>query len=240
MSLNYEEKYPLPVSEAKAQELFTSAMARVYLWMFLGLALTTAVALYVSSSPQLLFFIFSNFWVLMVLFVVEMALVIGVTAALNKLSTGAALGLFFLYAAINGATLAIIFIAYTTGTIVMAFGTTALLFGVMSIVGYTTKQDLTKWGPILFMGLIGLIIASVVNMFLANSTLDWIITYAGVLLFLALTVYDTKKIKEMTLQLASTGDTEVIAKVGVMGALKLYLDFINLFLFILRIFGRRR
>jgi len=121
----------------------------------------------------------------------------------------------------------------------MAFGTTAILFGVMSVVGYTTKSDMTKWGPILLMGLVGLIIASVANMFLASSALEWVITYVGIFLFLALTVYDTKYIKTMTAQFAATGDSQMVSRIGVLGALKLYLDFINLFLFILRLFGRK-
>lgn len=240
MSYQYQEQMPaMPLSENKIQELFTAAMAKVYLWMFAGLLLTTVVAFITSTNETILSFVFGTPFVMLGLFAVEIALVIAISAAIMKLSPAKALALFFLYAALNGVTMAVIFLAYTGGTVIMAFGTTATLFGIMSIVGYTTKSDLTKWGPILLMGLVGLIIASVANMFLASSTLDWIITYAGILLFLALIVYDTKYIKTMTAQLAAVGDSQMVSRIGVLGALKLYLDFINLFLFILRLFGRK-
>lgn len=240
MSYEYQNPMPaMPLSETKIQELFNAAMAKVYLWMFTGLLLTTIVAFFTSTNEAILNFVFGTPFVMMGLFVGEIALVIAISAAIMKLSPAKALALFFLYAALNGVTMSMIFLAYTGGTIIMAFGTTATLFGIMSVVGYTTKSDMTKWGPILLMGLVGLIIASVVNMFLASSALDWVITYAGIFLFLALTVYDTKYIKTMTAQLAATGDSQMVSRIGVLGALKLYLDFINLFLFILRLFGRK-
>jgi len=150
--------------------------------------------------------------------------------------------MFFLYAGLMGITMSTIFIVYDIGTVTMAFGVTAIVFVLMSVIGLVTKQDLTKWGPILFFGLIGLIIATLVNMFLRSSTLDLIITYAGILLFMGLIVFDTKYIKQMTYQAASqVGDVSaVVGKISIMGALKLYLDFINLFLFILRLLGRGR
>jgi hypothetical protein len=215
-------------------------MARVYLWMMLGLMVTAVVSLFVISSPMLLSLIFSSNLTFFGLIIGEFVLVIAISRVVTRVSPMAGLALFFLYAALNGATLSVIFLAYQLGTIVLAFGVTAVTFGIMSIIGFTTKQDLTKWGGILFMALIGLIIASVANMFLASSALDWIITYAGILIFMGLTVYDTKRIKTMTYTLAAQGDTQVVSRVGVMGALRLYLDFINLFLYILRLLGRRR
>ncbi|MCA9928334.1 MAG: Bax inhibitor-1/YccA family protein, partial [Anaerolineales bacterium] len=165
---------------------------------------------------------------------------VSITRVAMSVSSNAGLALFFLYAVVNGLTLSVIFLVYQLGTIVLAFGATAVTFAILSVIGYTTKQDLTRWGGILFGALIGLIIASVVNIFLASSALDWVITYAGILIFMGLTVYDTKRIKGMAYALAAQGDTAVVGRVGVLGALRLYLDFINLFLFILRLLGRRR
>jgi len=240
MSYDYQEQMPMtPPSETVLQELFNAAMAKVYLWMFAGLLLTTIVAFITSTNETILRFVFGSPFVMLGLFAVEIGLVIAISAAIMKLSPAKALTLFFLYAALNGVTMSVIFMAYTSGTVIMAFGTTAALFGIMSVVGYTTKTDMTKWGPILLMGLVGIIIGTVVNIFLQSSALDLIITYAGILLFLALIVYDTKYIKTMTVKFAATGDSQMVSRIGVLGALKLYLDFINLFLFILRLFGRK-
>lgn len=240
MSYEFGSATPPLVSEAKLNETFIAAMQRVYLWMFFGLMLTAAVATVTANSNTLLNLIFSSSLVFFGLIIGELILVVAIGRVVSRVSPTIALGLFFVYAAVNGLTLSVIFLAYELGTISLAFGTTAALFGLMSLVGFTTKQDLTRWGGILFMGLIGLIIASVANMFLANSTLDWIITYAGIILFLALTIYDTKRIKEITYVSLANGDTLAVSRIGIMGALRLYLDFINLFLFILRLLGRRR
>jgi hypothetical protein len=240
MRQNYELNVPLPVSPAKVQETFIAAMQRVYLWMALGLALTTAVALFVSTSEAALNFIFGNTFVFFGLIIGEFILVIAISAAINRISPGAALGLFFGYAALNGATLAIIFLAYTGSSIVLTFGVTAGLFGVMSVLGYTTKQDLTKWGPILFIGLIGFLIGSVANFFIASTALQWILTYVGIGIFLGLVVYDTQRIKKMTMGAIMQDEATAVSRIGILGALRLYLDFINLFLLLLRIFGRRR
>ncbi|KAA3658732.1 MAG: BAX inhibitor (BI)-1/YccA family protein [Chloroflexi bacterium] len=222
------------------QEIFTNIMTQVYLWMALGLVVTAVTAFITVSSPFLLGLIFSSRFVFWGLVIFELILVFSITKVATSVSSQAGLALFFLYAAVNGLTLSAIFLVYQMGTIVLAFGATAITFGIMSVIGYTTKQDLTRWGGILFASLIGLIIASVVNMFLASSALDWVIAYAGILIFMGLTVYDTKRIKGMAITLATQGDTNVIGRVAVMGALRLYLDFINLFLFILRLLGRRR
>ena len=235
-----QQDTPLPVSEEKLSTAFVAVMSRVYLWMTLGLALTTVVSLWVLGNPTILNFFFDRPFALLGLFVGQIALVIALVAAIHKLSPGAALALFFLYAGLMGITLSSIFFVYDIGTITMAFGVTAVVFVLLSIVGLTTKQDLTRWGPILLFGLIGLIIATVVNIFLRSSTLDLIITYAGVILFMGLIVFDTKYIKQMTYTAASHGDVETaVMRLSIIGALKLYLDFINLFLFLLRLLGRK-
>ena len=237
---NYQDP-AFPISEQKLAEIFSSVMQRVYGWMALGLLITTLVSFYVSTSYQILFFVFSNIWIMFGLFIVQIGLVIAVTKSVSKMAPGKALAMFFIYSALNGLTLSFIFIAYDIGVVFLAFGATTLLFIIMSIVGLTTKEDLTKWGPILLFGLIGLIIASVLNFFFANTVLDAIITYAGILLFLALIVYDNNQIKKMTYMAASGGqaDATVVSSIGVLGALKLYLDFVNLFLLLLRLFSRR-
>lgn len=234
------EQAPMPLSAGQLSEAFVAVMRRVYLWMFLGLLLTTAVSVAVSGNQALLDLIFGNALVFFGLIIGEFALVIAISAGINRLSPILASFLFFLYAAVNGLTLAVIFLAYDLGTIALAFGSAAILFGVMSVIGYTTDEDLSGWGRFLFIGLIGIIVASVVNFFLASSTLDWIISYAGVAIFLGLTAYDTQRIKKMTAAAVMAGNSDVTARIGVIGALRLYLDFINLFLFLLRIFGRRR
>ncbi len=231
----------LPVSEEKLSNMFVAVMTRVYLWMTLGLGVTTAVSLWMLSNPTILNFFFERPLALMGLFIGQIVLVIALVAAIQKLSTGAALALFFLYAGLMGITLSSIFIVYDIGTITMAFGVSAAVFVLLSIVGMTTKQDLTRWGPILLFGLIGIIIATVVNIFLRSSTLDLIITYAGVLIFMGLIVFDTKYIKQMTYAAAAQGSGETaVSRLSIVGALKLYLDFINLFLFLLRLLGRNR
>ena len=184
--------------------------------------------------------IFGNQIAIWVLFIAELGLVVGLSAGLNRLSPTAATALFLLYALINGLTLSVIFFAYEIGTITQAFAASALTFGAMSVFGATTKKDLSSLGGILFMGLIGLIIASIVNAFWANSTMDAIITYIGVFIFVGLTAYDTQKIKAMTAAVESGGNVALTRKIAILGALTLYLDFINLFLYILRLFGRRR
>lgn len=223
----------IPVAEA--QQAF---ITKVYGWMCTALLTTALVSWYVVTTPSIMQAIFSNQMLFFGLIIGELALVIGLSAAINKLSGMAATALFFVYAALNGATLSVIFIAYTMESVTSAFLVTAGTFGIMSFYGYVTKRDLTSWGNLLFMGLIGLIIASVVNMFVASTFLYKIITYTGVLIFVGLTAYDTQKIKKMGAQMQAGTETE--RKGAIMGALRLYLDFINLFLMILRLMGRRR
>lgn len=181
--------------------------------------------------------IFGNKLVFYGLLLANLGIVFGLSSAIHSLSSTVASFLFFTYSALNGLTLASIFLLYTRESIATVFFITAGTFGAMTTYGYVTKADLSKWGSILFMALIGLIIASLVNMFLQSPALMWILTYAGVLVFVGLTAYDTQRLKEMAYKL---DDENTVGKLAVLGALTLYLDFINLFLYLLRIFGRRR
>ena len=232
-----------PGSYAGDRELALSAafpalMRKVYLWMTLALAITAITAYGVASSPALLTMIHSSKMVFFGLIIAELALVIYVSARINHLSLTTATMLFILYSVINGATLAMIFAVYSMSVIGQTFLVTAGTFGVMAVYGYFTKKDLTSWGRLLFMALIGLIIAGIVNMFLHNSTMDLIVSGIGVLVFVGLTAYDSQKIKMMLLAQEDMGETA--QKVALMGALSLYLDFINLFLYLLRFMGRNR
>ncbi|MCM5662071.1 Bax inhibitor-1/YccA family protein [Galbibacter mesophilus] len=213
-------------------------MTKVYGWMSGALILTGVIAAWVANTEQIVNVIFSNRFYFYGLLILEFAAVAYLSAAINKLSAKAAIGLFLGYSALNGLTFSVIFLAFTASSIATTFYITAGTFGAMSLYGYYTKTDLTSIGNIAFMALIGLIIASVVNFFFQNEMLYWIVTYAGVLIFVALTAYDTQKIKR--LNIIGNEGTEEDQKEALMGALTLYLDFINLFLFLLRIFGRRK
>jgi hypothetical protein len=208
-------------------------MKQVYIWMTGGLAVTALVA-FLTISTSLVYFIANPLVFYGALFG-ELALVFVLSANLHRMQTGMALVLFFVYAALNGFTLSLILFLYGIGTVVPAFMTTAGLFGVMSVLAITTDIDLSKYATYLLMAVVGLIIAMIVNMFVNNSSLDWLISIAGVMIFTGLTAYDTQRIYRMA-QAVPEGD---IPKLAIMGALKLYLDFINLFLFLLRLAGRR-
>jgi FtsH-binding integral membrane protein len=205
--------------------------------MGLGLATTALVSLYTASSPKMLAFIFGNSIVFFGLIIAELGLVIGVSAGINRLQASTAIMMFFLYSALNGLTLSAIFVAYTRASVANTFFITAGTFGAMSLYGYTTKRDLTSWGSFLTMGLIGIILASLVNLFFRSEMIYWVVTYAGIMVFVGLAAYDAQKIKAMAVQ--GFGDEETERKGAVIGALQLYLDFINLFLLFLRLFGRR-
>ena len=223
---------------ADARSLSTkvsAVMKRVYFKMTLGLLVSAFVALWCSDSPAYWHILGNNSWAIWVLLIIEIGLVIAITGSIRRLSSAAATGLFYLFAAVNDLALAPIFIVYTSHSIAVTFFVTAGTFAAMSIYGYFTSNDLSKMGSILFMALIGLIIASVVNLFLHSDTMMWIITYAGVLIFVGLTAWDTHQIKNMAIQM----DSASAGKLATIGALNLYLDFINLFLYLLRIFGNR-
>lgn len=208
----------------------------VYAWMAAGLAITALVAWWVSSQPDVLRYVFSTgAWI--VLLIVELALVWTISAAIRRINATTATVLFLVYAALNGLTLSVIFLAYAHAVIFSAFIVTAGMFGAMSIWGFVTRRDLTGMGGLLFMGLIGLILASVVSLFWHNTVLTVLINYIGVAIFLGLTAYDTQKLKQMAY--ATQGNAALAARLSISGALALYLDFLNLFLFMLRILSDR-
>ena len=215
---------------------FPALMRKVYTWMALALVITGLTAYGVSTSPAILQAIFSNQFMFWGLMIAELGLVMWISAGINRLSLTTATLLFILYSVINGVTMSFIFLAYTMTSIANVFFITAGTFAVMAFIGYTTRTDLSSIGKYLLMALIGVIIASVVNIFLKNSTFELIVSILGVLVFVGLTIYDTQKIKNM-LQMQEGG--EGAQKVALLGALSLYLDFINLFLYLLRLFGRR-
>ncbi|MBR5351494.1 MAG: Bax inhibitor-1/YccA family protein [Prevotella sp.] len=224
--------------EIVSSSTFSTLMRKVYTWMALALAITGFTAYYVASSPAIMQAIFSNrilFWGLLI---GELALVWIVSASINRLSLTTATAMFILYSVLNGVTLSFIFLAYTMTSITTVFFITAGTFAAMSLYGYFTKTDLSKMGQIMIMALIGLIIATIVNLFVKSSGLTMILSYVGVLIFVGLTAWDTQKIKEMLQMATDTG--EAAQKIALMGALSIYLDFINLFLYLLRIFGSSR
>jgi FtsH-binding integral membrane protein len=209
----------------------------VYAWMFGGLLLTAFAAVWVVSSPAMQQLVFGTplRWVLLI---AEFGLVVILSAALRRLSPAAAASMFLVFSLINGLTLSVIFFAYTQATIFQAFVTAAGMFGAMSVYGMVTKRDLTSWGSFFFMGLIGLVIASIVNVFIHSSALGFMVSVLGVLVFVGLTAWDTQELKSYA---TVTGPMQ--ENLAIIGALALYLDFINLFLMLLRLFGggdRRR
>ncbi len=213
-------------------------MVRVFNWMTAGIGVTGAMAFYVSNSETMASMIMGNAIVPILLIVAQLGLVVYLSGWVHKMSASQATGVFLLYAGLTGLTFSAIFMMYTAAPITSTFIVTAGTFGAMSFYGYTTKKDLTSWGSFLFMGLIGIILASVVNIFMQSSAMHWVITYAGILIFVGLTAYDTQRIKEMNV-LGNEG-TEEDTKEAVVGALTLYLDFINLFLMLLRVMGDQR
>ena len=214
-------------------------LKNVYLWMFGGLALTGFVSLYVSSNEQLVGAIVANRGLLFGLIIVEIGLVFFLSLRIQRMRPGTAVFCFALYAGLNGVVLAPIFLVYTSSSIATTFFVSGGLFGAMSIWALTTKRDLSSWRPYLFWGLIGIIGASLVNFFLRSSGLDYLISIIGVVLFMGLTAYDTQTISRWDRELGDT-DSDTFLRISILGALKLYLDFINLFLFLLRFLGRRR
>ncbi|MCM1449331.1 MAG: Bax inhibitor-1/YccA family protein [Clostridiales bacterium] len=210
-------------------------MKSVYVRMFLALLVTALVAWFVPEIPGVRSVVLNQFGYI-ALAVVEIGLVIGISAGINRMKSSTATLLFFLFAIVNGATLSLIFLAFSPESIAKTFLITAGTFGAMSIYGYFTNKDLTKFGSFMVMALFGLIICSLVNMFLGSEKLDWIISIAGVVIFLGLTAWDTQQIKQMALTMPGATD----GRLATLGALSLYLDFINLFLYLLRFFGSSR
>jgi hypothetical protein len=229
---------PLNINYPRTADQMTIAgntlIRQVYAWMGGGLLVTAFMAMVTLSSPALLNALFGNRLVFYGLIFGELGLVIAISGAINRLSAATASLLFILYAALNGVTMSVIFAVYTAESVSSTFVITAATFGSMSAFGYLTKRDLTGWGSFLFMGLIGVVIASLVNIFTHSSAVSWIISAVGVIVFTGLTAYDTQKIRAM----AAAGAEG--RKPAILGALTLYLDFINLFLMLLRLLGNRR
>ena len=231
---------PISFPQQKAGVLVNDFVRSVYNWMCIGLALTGFIAYYVSTSQAALQLIFGNRLIFFVLIIAELGLVFAISGMVNRMSAGTATALFVVYSALNGVTLSFIFLAYTRTSIVSTFFICSATFLACSIYGWTTKKDLTSLGGFFIMGLIGIIIASLVNMFIRSSAMSMIISYIGVIVFVGLTAYDTQKIKNMALTQPADLDGAVVRKGAILGALSLYLDFINLFLMMLRIFGGGR
>jgi len=228
------------VEKARTEALVNDFVRSVYNWMAIALALTGFVAFYVSNSPTLVRLVFGNPILLIALILGELGLVFYISGRIDKISAGTATSLFVIYSALTGVTLSFIFLVYTSTSIVSTFFICAGTFVGCSIYGWSTKKDLTSWGGFFMMGLIGIIIASLVNMFIRSSAMSMIISYIGVFVFVGLTAYDTQKIKKMAIAQPANLDGAVVRKGAILGALSLYLDFINLFLMFLRIFGRSR
>lgn len=217
---------------------FPALMRKVYVWMTLALVITGITAFGIASSPGIAYTIVTNQVLFWGLIIAEFGLVLAINGAINRLSITAATLLFVLYSVVNGTTLSVIFMAYTLTSIANVFFITAGTFAIMAFIGYTTKKDLTSLGRMLFIGLIGIILATVVNLFLDSSMLNMIVSYVGVVVFVGLTAYDSQKIKNMLYEADSMD--EGAQKIALLGSLSLYLDFINLFLMLLRIFGGNR
>lgn len=214
----------------------SEVMRKVFVKMFVAMIVTAVSAYMVLSIPALAMFIFSHAWVYWGLLIGEIVMVIALSAAINKLSNVGASLLFYAYSVLNGLTMSCIMFMYTEASIALTFAITAGVFATMAIYGYVTKSDLTKFGTFMTMALFGLIICIVVNIFMQSSTMEWIISFAGVVIFIGLTAWDVQKIKRM----AAMSDYNSAGKVATIGALSLYLDFINLFLYLLRFFGSSR
>ena len=228
------------VVKTRAEVLVSDYVRSVYNWMGIGLALTGFVAYSMSTSESLLRLVFGNPLLLMVLIVAELGLVFAIAGMVNRMSAGTATALFVIYSGLNGVTLSSIFLVYVQNSIVSTFFICAATFIACSLYGWMTKKDLTSLGGFMMMGLIGIVIASLVNLFLQSSSVSAIISYIGVFVFIGLTAYDTQKIKNMAMTKPANLDGAVIRKGAILGALSLYLDFINLFLMLLSIFGQRR
>ncbi|RLD40538.1 MAG: BAX inhibitor (BI)-1/YccA family protein [Bacteroidetes bacterium] len=217
-------------------------LSGVFMWMFLALGITAATAWLFATTPSLMGMLITETgsmsitgWIVML---APLGLVLWLSAGINRMAASTMVLVFIAFSVLMGASLSFIFLAYTGASIAKTFVITSGMFGTMAVVGYTTKTDLTKFGSLMMMGLVGIIIASVVNMFMQSSTMDYIISFIGVLVFTGLTAYDVQKLKRIGSQV--TEGSESARKMTIMGALTLYLDFINLFLFLLRIFGNRK
>jgi hypothetical protein len=230
----------ITLRQTQVQVRVNSFVRSVYNWMAIGLGITGVTAYAVANSPDVQRVIFGSGIVFFGLIIAQLALVFTISARIYKLQASTATGLFVVYSALNGATLSAVFLAYAASTITSTFFVCSATFVACSIYGYTTRRDLTSMGGFLTMGLIGIVIASLVNMFFKSPAVSAIVSYVGVLVFVGLTAYDTQDIKNMALAQPEDIDAGAVRKGAILGALKLYLDFINLFLMLLRIFGSSR
>jgi hypothetical protein len=233
---NTEER-SVNVTDFELAEANQRFMVKVYGWMCFALAITGFMSLFVVHFEPLINFFVTHTGVFIFLLIAEVLLVAVLSARVEKMSLFACTLIFLIYSILNGITLAPLFLVYTASSIASTFFICSGTFAAMSLFGYFTKQDLTKWGNILIMALVGLIIATLVNLFVHNTWIYWITTYAGVFIFIGLVAYDTQKLKDMSA--LALEETEEARKMTIMGALTLYLDFINLFIYLLRIFGKR-
>lgn len=234
--MNQGPSFDIGLGRSEASE--RSFLSQVYLWMSLGLLMTGFVAGWMSLNPDLVVGLMGNFGVFLVLMLVQLGLVIWLSSQIMNLSLTTATAGFSVYATLNGVIFSSIFLVYTGASIASTFLVTAGMFGAVSIYGFTTKQNLSSIGSFCFMALIGVILASIVNWFLQSPFLYWMITYAGIAVFIGLTAWDTQRLKRIHQEGFSS--ESAMKKIALLGALALYLDFINLFLLLLRIFGRRR
>ena len=213
----------------------SKVMKRVYLKMFFAMIVTALTSFVCVNVPAVLYTLVANSGLYFGLLIAEVILVFVLAGALHKISSPVATILFYVYSILNGVVLSAILYAYTSASVLSTFVITAAVFGTMTIYGYVTKSDLSRVGTFLFMALIGLLICTIVNIFMQSSTMEWIISFAGVVIFIGLTAWDTQKIKQM----AAMTDESQAGKLATIGALSLYLDFVNLFLYLLRFFGNR-
>ncbi len=237
MYSNYQQTPP-PFNDIKVASptYVSSVMKRVYLKMFFAMIVTALTSYICLNIPAVFYTLVSNSGLYFGLLIAEIALVFILAGALHKLSSPVATLIFYVYSILNGIVLSVILVAYTSASVFSTFVITSAVFGTMTVYGYVTKSDLTRVGTFLFMALIGLIICSIVNIFMGSSTMEWIISFAGVVIFIGLTAWDTQKIKKM----AAVADPSQTSKLATIGALSLYLDFVNLFLYLLRFFGSSR
>ncbi len=234
--MSYQDNFMVQELSAKILESQKAFLRKVYGWMTLGLLITTISSLYFFTSGA--YILVLNTIGVLVLFILQIGLVVALSGWINKMNAAVATTLFIFYSALTGVTLSSIFLIYNIGTIVNTFFTASITFGALSIFGFTTKKNLTAWGSFFFMGLVGILIAMFINFFLSSNALNFVISVIGVIVFAGLTAYDTQKLKEM--HLVQIEGKEIASKSSILGALVLYLDFINLFLMLLRLFGGGR
>ncbi|NVL91069.1 MAG: Bax inhibitor-1/YccA family protein [Desulfobacterales bacterium] len=231
---------PISMPRERTAVLVNDFVRSVYNWMCIGLALTGFTAFYVSTSETLIRLVFGNRLIFFGLIIAELAIVFSISGMVNRMRAGTATAMFLVYSTLNGVTLSFIFLVYARASIVSTFFICSATFLACSVYGWTTKKDLTSLGGFLMMGLIGIIIASLVNIFIRSSAMSMVVSYIGVIVFVGLTAYDTQKLKNMAMTQPAGLDGAVVRKGAILGALSLYLDFINLFLMLLRIFGGSR